>query len=267
MYKIGEIAKLLGVSVDTLRLYDKKGIVSPMRMDNGYRYYTRNQMIILNYVMMLRKANLSLEVIKKFVHETNLDNSICELKDIQAYIDEQIDRLNSLKNVVDDYINIYDKCKNENYDIEILNDCKIVYLKIDDIKKFSNPCDFSDKNNRYRFVFSFYEKMQKFLSTSMGKKDGKIINDMKYAYTYVLKNDEDEKIFEETAYNIYPINKFAHCIIKCVIPTDYSAFEEKYRQICLAGHKIIGEILFRPASIRNGENANIDYYEVYFPIK
>lgn len=267
MYKIGEIAKLLGVSVDTLRLYDKKGIVSPMRMENGYRYYTRNQMIILNYVMMLRKANLSLDTIKSFVHETNLGNSIKELKDTQNYIDEQILKLNSLKQVVDDYINIYDKCRNENFDVEILNDCKIIYLRVDDIKKFENPCDFSEKNDKYRFVFSFYEKISTFLNIERDKDDGHVINNMKYAYTYILKNDEDESDFKETAYNVYPVRKFAYCIIKCVIPTDYSDFEEKYKQVCRAGHKIIGEILFRPASIRNGDQANIDYYEVFFPIK
>ncbi len=63
-YSIGEIAKHFNVSTDTLRLYDKKGIVCPERKKNGYRYYSRNKMIALAYVMFLRKAELSLEQIR-----------------------------------------------------------------------------------------------------------------------------------------------------------------------------------------------------------
>ena len=39
-YTIGEFAALLGVTVDTLRLYEKHGIISPMKnQQNNYRYF------------------------------------------------------------------------------------------------------------------------------------------------------------------------------------------------------------------------------------
>ncbi|MDP0493200.1 MAG: MerR family transcriptional regulator [Fusobacterium sp. JB021] len=95
-YKIGDIAKFLGVSVDTLRLYDKKEIVVPYRDNNGYRYYTRNQMIILNYVMHLRKANLSLDNIKTIVNSTELENSIGLMELSEIEIDKQLKTLKEI---------------------------------------------------------------------------------------------------------------------------------------------------------------------------
>ena len=39
-YKIGDVARILGVSPDILRYYEKKGVVTPMKGENNdYRYY------------------------------------------------------------------------------------------------------------------------------------------------------------------------------------------------------------------------------------
>src|SRR5262245_28291588 len=37
----GELARLSGVSADTLRHYERKGLLKPHRASNGYREYTR----------------------------------------------------------------------------------------------------------------------------------------------------------------------------------------------------------------------------------
>ncbi|GBF74442.1 putative MerR family transcriptional regulator [Paenibacillus sp. 598K] len=38
--RIGELAALTGVSVRSLRYYDKLGLLTPLRRDNGYRDYS-----------------------------------------------------------------------------------------------------------------------------------------------------------------------------------------------------------------------------------
>lgn len=43
VYKIGEFAKLIGVSKDTLRNWDKKGSFKARRTPSGYRFYTHAQ--------------------------------------------------------------------------------------------------------------------------------------------------------------------------------------------------------------------------------
>ena len=39
-YKIGDVARILGVSTDILRYYERKGVVTPEKDEsNDYRYY------------------------------------------------------------------------------------------------------------------------------------------------------------------------------------------------------------------------------------
>lgn len=40
-YRIREMADILGVSTDTLRFYEKKQVMKPEKGENGYRYYTK----------------------------------------------------------------------------------------------------------------------------------------------------------------------------------------------------------------------------------
>ena len=39
-YLIGDVANLMGMSRDTLRHYEKRGLVTAKKAENGYRYYT-----------------------------------------------------------------------------------------------------------------------------------------------------------------------------------------------------------------------------------
>ena len=39
-YKIGDVSRILGISADLLRYYEKKGVVRPQKdQNNDYRYY------------------------------------------------------------------------------------------------------------------------------------------------------------------------------------------------------------------------------------
>lgn len=44
-YKIGEFARLIGVSSATLRVWDEKGLLNPHHVSpSGYRYYSEEQL-------------------------------------------------------------------------------------------------------------------------------------------------------------------------------------------------------------------------------
>lgn len=61
-YTISEMAKLLGVSVHTLRYYEKVGVIQPWTdEENGYRYYSVVDTRRFNHCRSLRAAGFSLE--------------------------------------------------------------------------------------------------------------------------------------------------------------------------------------------------------------
>lgn len=61
-FSIGQAARMLDVSVRTLRHYDEIGLVKPTQVgENGYRYYDREAMALLQQVLFYRELGLSLK--------------------------------------------------------------------------------------------------------------------------------------------------------------------------------------------------------------
>ncbi|MEI3306344.1 MAG: MerR family transcriptional regulator [Dysosmobacter sp.] len=65
-YSIGEVAALLNISPQTLRFYDKSGVVVPDFIDQktGYRYYSYDQISYISRVRYLQQFGFSLEEIR-----------------------------------------------------------------------------------------------------------------------------------------------------------------------------------------------------------
>ncbi len=61
--KRSETAKLLNISMDTLRNWEMNGLFTVKRMENGYRIYTNEDIDRLKIIRSLRCANYSLEAI------------------------------------------------------------------------------------------------------------------------------------------------------------------------------------------------------------
>lgn len=56
---------------DTLRFYEKKGIIKSRKKENGYRYYLEEDILRLMFIVYRRKMNQSLEEIERYIKEEN----------------------------------------------------------------------------------------------------------------------------------------------------------------------------------------------------
>lgn len=63
-YGPGEMAKKLGVSVKALRVYEREGLVEPLRAESGWRAYGPTQVEQLHRIIALRDLGLTLKQIK-----------------------------------------------------------------------------------------------------------------------------------------------------------------------------------------------------------
>lgn len=70
-YSIGEVSSRLGLSRDTLRFYEKKGIIQPEKQKNGYRRYTYEDTRKLLDIMFYRKLNFSIEDINRILYQSS----------------------------------------------------------------------------------------------------------------------------------------------------------------------------------------------------
>jgi len=64
MLTIKQATQRTGISADTLRYYDKEGILSPNRQENGYRYYSDSDIAMLKYIAVMKYANFSVAEMK-----------------------------------------------------------------------------------------------------------------------------------------------------------------------------------------------------------
>lgn len=74
-YLIGDVAGLMGMSRDTLRHYEKRGLVTAKKADNGYRYYTESDISRLVSILYQRKLDIGLDDIASlWVEQSPLDS-------------------------------------------------------------------------------------------------------------------------------------------------------------------------------------------------
>lgn len=60
---IKEVENTLNVPRATIRFYEKEGFISPSRSENGYREYSRDDVVKLQKVIILRKVGIPVDVI------------------------------------------------------------------------------------------------------------------------------------------------------------------------------------------------------------
>lgn len=73
-YSIGDVSKRLGISRDTLRFYEKKGMILPHKLENGYRCYTYEDIRKLLDILFYRRLNFSIEDINRLLNNSSYDS-------------------------------------------------------------------------------------------------------------------------------------------------------------------------------------------------
>ncbi|MEH6889243.1 MerR family transcriptional regulator [Bacillus sp. JJ864] len=69
MYTIGKVAELTGMSIHTLRYYEKLGLVPPPKRNSGIRQYTDGDVQFLQFLYSLKQTGMSLEEIAEFASD------------------------------------------------------------------------------------------------------------------------------------------------------------------------------------------------------
>jgi DNA-binding transcriptional MerR regulator len=103
---IGEISKHTGLSRDTIRFYEKKGLIKvprKQRRDNNYKEYPENIIERLTLIKSIQDYGFTLKEIETFFELWQEENASCAnllytLENKVAQVNDQIERLNQLKN-------------------------------------------------------------------------------------------------------------------------------------------------------------------------
>ena len=165
MLSIDEFSKICKVSTKTLRYYAEIGLILPSEInpENGYRYYSIEQLETMLFIIRLKSYNFSLEEIKQIMEfgefsEEKLYAALTQKKEnIKKHLQECERSLNQLEH---DISNI--KCGKpimsylDDIDVELVDVPKMYLLSI---RKMVEANNFSDE-----YVLNFgklFSKIQK----------------------------------------------------------------------------------------------------------
>ena len=101
-FSVGEVAKTVHTTTETLRHYDRIGLVKPSKKDEwtNYRYYTEQDIVRLNTVRALQLMDLSLQEIKKVLEYDDLEKIVDFLVQAEKKADEKIATLQYSKSKI-----------------------------------------------------------------------------------------------------------------------------------------------------------------------
>lgn len=92
-YKIGDVSRMLGISTDLLRYYEKKGIVHPQKDDrNSYRYYDSWDINFLIDCLWYKNFNFSMEEIAHIVSDSDFDALSSQIEEKEEELERALRR-------------------------------------------------------------------------------------------------------------------------------------------------------------------------------
>jgi len=102
--KIGELSKRSGCSVQTIRYYEREGILSsPERSEGNFRLYSQRSLTELEFVKHCRSLDIALADIKRLIDLKNKPEESCSsvnalIAQQLALVNKRMKELKALKN-------------------------------------------------------------------------------------------------------------------------------------------------------------------------
>jgi len=113
--KIKDVVKEYGLSADTLRYYEKIGLIDPVKKDeSGHRHYRKKDLYRIEFLKRMRLAGCSIETLQKFVELYNegpdtIPQRQALLHEQRDLLEEKIKTLETARTYLEEQLAYYDQ--------------------------------------------------------------------------------------------------------------------------------------------------------------
>ncbi len=122
--RIGELAKATGTKAETIRYYEREGILPAAdRTDNNYRDYSDEHLAALTFVRRARKLGFNMAQVRELLALSDHDEKPCEDVDqlVQQQLQEVERKIADLNLLRTELSQMARSCQGE-----VIGDCRIV---------------------------------------------------------------------------------------------------------------------------------------------
>lgn len=140
-FTTGQLAKMAKVSVRTIRFYDSKNLLKPnfVDEDTGARFYTRDDFLKLEQVLLYKYLGFSIEEIKDLTITKNDKDFVIDSMHLQhKLIEDKMEQMQLVKDAIESTLKAYEKEKNIDWD---------KMLKITELTGMENSLNTQYKNS------------------------------------------------------------------------------------------------------------------------
>lgn len=117
LLKIGEVARRTGIGIETLRFYERSGLLGrPARTEGGYRLYSADELLRLEFIKRAQTLGFTLEEIKRIMSESHAGQRPCnEVREIVrerlTELDERLKQMRRYRNALARTLQLWDERK------------------------------------------------------------------------------------------------------------------------------------------------------------
>lgn len=110
-YTIGELSRLYHIGTDSIRYYERKGILQPVRGENGYRYYSARSIWRMNVIRNLRSLDFPVERIRAYFQNRTARTTEDLLREELSLVEARLAELEELRQSVQEQLEVLDEVK------------------------------------------------------------------------------------------------------------------------------------------------------------
>jgi DNA-binding transcriptional MerR regulator len=112
--RIGELAREAGVSIDTVRFYERRGVLpAPQRRPSGYRIYPEATVERIRTARALQRLGFTLDEVIDALHAHDTGSASCESEQwrLEAVLDRIDARIADLRRTRRNVVKIIEECQ------------------------------------------------------------------------------------------------------------------------------------------------------------
>lgn len=262
-FTIGEVSNILNIPIDTLRYYDKIGLISSHRDVNKYRYYYLEQFDSLITIRMLRAMDVPIERI----HALLTDDSLKDMRELltskQRDIDRQLTYLKHLSLKLDFLKDKFQRFEERDV-IELVQSNPSWVFLTDSIMESADKKLGSKVQQQIRKISTDQEWLDFCHIISIVSKENLIAGN----YHSYLNNGILSTFPMDEAAGVFLKLEPSFCARKCVVISkdDYTDLDDHYEQMKAFIHKRGLKIAGNSLEINLFNQYNNHYIEIYIPV-
>ena len=268
-YKIGEASKFLGMTNDTLRYYERKGIIAPQRdEESGYRYYDSWDINMLLDSMLFRSYGFSVLDITSMI---NMD-------DLDKYIERCHKQEENLESIIEEYQKKLRYLEEYSAGLKKINNTLGVFNLTESpallFQERISICQGDEMDTASEELISKWTKLipqvnHTFIASINKNEEKFTLNRLGWGFSLPVEVALDQQLDQNPTVEFIPSMKCVHTIFYA---NEKGTFEDCFlnqviNPILEQGHKIIKSPIGRQLARVHKNNRQYRYFEIWIPIE